>query len=328
MRSVRGLRAGPGGDLGGCTNPGPAGIHKRPIPRLGGPAILLAFVVGSIISVPLDMRLAGLLLGATVVVAIILVDDFRGLRPRDKLLGQLVAAAIPIAFGIRIDGVSNPLGGIIFLSLAVAIPFTLFWISGMMNAVNFADGIDGLAGGLTVIAVGVLVVLSARLGQYAIATMGLAVVGATLGFLPFNFHRASIFMGDSGSHLLGYLIAVLAIIGGAKIATALLVLGIPILDVAWSILRRLRRGGKLQERDTEHLHHRLLRAGLSQPVVVLVYYSVSALFGVVAIYLHKMEKLYAPRRNDGSHGRRVDSSREVGSRRAEGRSLTKLTPSP
>jgi UDP-GlcNAc:undecaprenyl-phosphate GlcNAc-1-phosphate transferase len=253
----------------------------------------LAFVLGTIIAVPLDTPTIGLLIGAVAVVAIILVDDFRDLAPRDKFLGQLVAAAIPIAFGVRIDGISNPFGGIIFLSLVVAIPFTLFWIAGMMNALNFVDGVDGLAGGVAVVAAAVLVVLSVRLGQYAIATMGLAVVGATLGFLPFNFYRASIFMGDSGAHLLGYLIGVLAIIGGAKIATALLVLGIPILDVAWTVVRRVRAGGKFHARDTDHLHHRLLRAGFSQRSVVLAYYAVGAAFGVVALYFQKMAKLYA-----------------------------------
>lgn len=273
--------------------PGPGRIHSLAVPRLGGPAMLVAFVIGTVIAVPLDTPTIGLLVGAVAVVAIILVDDFRELTPRDKFLGQLVAAAIPVAFGVRIDGISNPLGGIVFLSLVVAIPFTLFWIAGMMNALNFVDGVDGLAGGVAVIAAVVLVILSVRLGQYAIATMGLALIGAALGFLPFNFHRASIFMGDSGAHLLGYLIGVLAIIGGAKIATALLVLGIPILDVAWTVLRRLRAGGKFHSRDTDHLHHRLLRAGFSQRSVVLSYYAVGAAFGVVALYFHKVAKLYA-----------------------------------
>ena len=279
--------------FGWLDAPGPGRIHSKAIPRLGGPAILVAFLLGTIIAVPLDTPTVGLLVGAVVVVAITLVDDLRGLAPRDKFLGQLVAAAIPVAFGVRIDGISNPLGGIIFLSLVVAIPFTLFWIAGMMNAMNFVDGVDGLAGGVAVVAAAVLAMLSVRLGQYAIATMGIALVGAALGFLPFNFHRASIIMGDSGAHLLGYLIAVLAIIGGAKIATALLVLGIPVLEVAWTIARRLRAGGKFHARDTDHLHHRLLKAGLSPRKVVLAYYAVGAVFGVVALYFQRLEKLYA-----------------------------------
>ena len=125
------------------------------------------------------------------------------------------------------------------------------------------------------------------------AVLMIALIAATLGFLPFNFLRASIFLGDSGAHLLGYSIAVLAVIGGAKIATALLVLGIPILDVAWAVIRRWRAGGAVSRRDTDHLHHRLLRAGLPQPIVVLSYYAVSAGFGLIALYLHKTEKLVA-----------------------------------
>ena len=279
--------------FGWLVQPGPGRIHRRPVPQLGGVAILGGFAAAVLAAVPLDGRMVGLLLGAVVAVAFALVDDFRELSPRDKLLGQLVAAAIPVAFGIRIDGVSNPFGGILFLHVAVAVPFTLIWTAGMMNAINFLDGVDGLAPGVAAIAATVLVVLSIQLGQPVIATVGIALVAATLGFLPFNFFRASIFLGDSGPHLLGYTIAVLAIIGGAKIATALLVLGIPILDVAWAVIRRWRAGGHVYRRDTDHLHHRLLRAGLPQPLVVISYYAVSAGFGLIALYLHKIEKLVA-----------------------------------
>ena len=263
------------------------------MPQIGGIAILGGFIAAVLVAVPLDARMVGLLLGAVVAVGFALVDDFRELNPRDKLLGQLVAASIPLAFGIRIDGVSNPFGGILFLPIVIAIPFTLLWTAGMMNAINFLDGVDGLASGVAAIGTAVLVVLSIQLGQPVIATVGIALIAATLGFLPFNFFRASIFLGDSGAHLLGYSIAVLAVIGGAKIATALLVLGIPILDVAWAVIRRWRAGGAVSRRDTDHLHHRLLRAGLPQPVVVLAYYAVSAGFGLIALYLHKVEKLAA-----------------------------------
>ena len=279
--------------FGWLVQPGPGRIHRRPVPQLGGVAILGGFAAAVLVAVPLDARMLGLLLGAVVAVGFALVDDFRELNPRDKLLGQFVAAAIPIAFGIRIDGVSDPFGGILFLPVLVAIPVTLIWTAGMMNAINFLDGVDGLAPGVAAIATAVLVVLSIQLGQPVIATVGIALIAATLGFLPFNFLRASIFLGDSGAHLLGYSIAVLAVIGGAKIATALLVLGIPILDVAWAVIRRWRAGGAVSRRDTDHLHHRLLRAGLPQPIVVLSYYAVSAGFGLIALYLHKTEKLVA-----------------------------------
>ena len=272
---------------------GPGRIHRRPVPQLGGVAILAGFMAAVLVAVPMDSRVLGLMLGAVVVVIIALADDFRDLSPRDKLIGQLLAAAIPLAFGIRIDGVSNPFGGLLILPLVLAIPFTLFWTTGMMNAINFLDGVDGLADGVAAIATAILVTLSVQLGQPLVATVGIALIAAALGFLPFNLFRASIFLGDSGAHLLGYVIAVLAIMGGAKIATALLVLGIPILDVAWAVIRRWRAGGRVAGRDTDHLHHRLLRAGLPQPAVVFAYYTVSAGFGLIALYLHKYEKLVA-----------------------------------
>lgn len=275
------------------AHPGPGRIHRRAVPQIGGIAIMVGFIVAAFIAVPLDFRTMGMLLGAVVAVGVGLVDDFRDLKPREKLVAQIVAATIPVAFGIQIDGVSSPFGGILFFPTFLVIPFTIIWITGMMNAINFLDGVDGLASGVVTIGTVVLVVLSMQLGQPLIATIGLALIAATLGFLPFNFFRASIFLGDSGTHLLGYTIAVLAIIGGAKIATALLVLGIPVLDLAWAIIRRWRAGSAVTRRDTDHLHHRLLRAGIPQPVVVVAYYSVSAGFGLIALYLDRLEKLIA-----------------------------------
>ncbi len=255
----------------------------------------LAFVITVlIVARPLDLAVGGLLLGATVLVAIMLIDDIRGLRPRDKLLAQLLAAAVPMAMGIRINVISNPFsGGVIELPLAVVIPFTLFWIVGMMNAINFADGLDGLAGGVSVIAGVVLVVLSQRLGLPLVATLGLALAAVALGFLPLNIYRSSIIMGDAGSHFLGFAIAVIAIMGPAKIATALLVLGVPILEVAWSIVRRLARRELVVRRDARHLHHRLWEAGLGQPAIALVYYVLAAVLGLIALLVERINKIYA-----------------------------------
>ena len=275
---------------GWMHQPGPDRIHAKPVPRLGGVAMYAAFViVALVVAQPYDLALAGLLGGATVIVGVMLVDDIRGLRPRDKFLAQLVAAAIPLACGIRIDAVSNPLGGVIELPLVIVVPFTLFWIVGMMNAINFSDGQDGLATGVSTIAALVLVVLSSRLGLPDVATLALALAAVSLGFLPLNFYRASIIMGDSGSHFL----AVIAILGPAKIATAILVLGVPILEVAWSIVRRVARGGSMSTRDTRHLHHRLWEAGLAQPVVALFYYVVATGLGVIALLVERVNKVYA-----------------------------------
>lgn len=279
---------------GWMHQPGPDRIHAKPVPRLGGVAMYAAFVVVAlVVAQPYDLALAGLLGGATVIVGVMLVDDIRGLRPRDKLLAQLVAAAIPLACGIRIDAVSNPFGGVIDLPLVIVVPFTLFWIVGMMNAINFTDGQDGLAGGVSTIAALVLVILSSRLGLPDVATLALALAAVSLGFLPLNFFRASIIMGDSGSHFLGFSLAVIAILGPAKIATAMLVLGVPILEVAWSIVRRVARGGSMSTRDARHLHHRLWEAGLAQPVVALLYYVLAAGLGIIALLVERVNKVYA-----------------------------------
>ena len=280
---------------GWLHHPGPDRLHLRPVPRLGGLAMYLAFVVTVLVTMqPLDTPVIGLLAGATALVGVMLVDDLRGLRPRDKLLAQLLAAAIPLALGVRIDAVSNPIeSGVLLLPLAIVIPFTLFWIVGMMNAINFMDGLDGLAGGGTAIAGIALVVLSLRLGLPDVATLALALVAVALGFLPFNVFRASIIMGDAGSHFLGFALAVIAILGPAKIATAILVLGVPILEVAWSIVRRLARRGAIAERDVGHLHHRLWEAGLGQPVVALMYFALTAALGSIALLVERMNKVYA-----------------------------------
>ncbi len=153
----------------------------------------------------------------------------------------------------------------------------------MINIVNWIDGLDGLAAGVTLIAAIILAIHTWTLGQYTVALLPLALAGACVGFLPFNFHPARIFMGDSGAMVLGYVLAIAAIIGGAKLASALLVLGVPILDGVWMVLYRRYSGGRASAADRRHLHHRLLDLGLSQRQVVLLYYTVSALFGAIAL---------------------------------------------
>jgi UDP-N-acetylmuramyl pentapeptide phosphotransferase/UDP-N-acetylglucosamine-1-phosphate transferase len=196
---------------------------------------------------------------------------------------------------VRIDAVSNPLeeGGVVFFPMVIVIPFTLFWIVGMMNAVNFMDGLDGLAGGVTAIGGVVLVLLSLRLDLPDVATLALVLAAVAIGFLFLNSYRASIIMGDTGAHFLGFALAVIAILGPAKIATAILVLGVPILEVAWSMVRRLSRRGRIDERDVGHLHHRLWEAGLGQPVVALAYWLLAGALGLIALLVERIYKVYA-----------------------------------
>jgi UDP-N-acetylmuramyl pentapeptide phosphotransferase/UDP-N-acetylglucosamine-1-phosphate transferase len=166
-----------------------------------------------------------------------------------------------------------------------AVLFTLFWLAGMINTINWLDGVDGLAPGVAVIASGVMFVHTYRLQQFSIALLALALIGAVLGFLIYNFYPARIFMGSAGANVLGFTLGVLSIMGGAKVATVLLVLGIPILDVAWQIYNRLRHGKSPFTADRGHLHHRLLDRGLSQRAIVLLYYGLTAMLGALALVL-------------------------------------------
>ncbi len=280
---------------GWLHHPGAARVHAAPVPRLGGLAMYAAFVVTVLAAAwPLDLQTLGLLLGATVVTAVMVVDDLRSLRPRVKFAAQLAAAAVVSVLGVRIGAVSHPFeDGVVFLHAAIAIPFTLFWITGMMNAINFVDGLDGLAGGVVSIASIVLVVLSLRLGLPGTATLALALVAVIFGFLPFNVYRASIIMGDAGANFLGFALAVIAIMGPAKLATAILVLGVPILDVAWTIGRRLASGRGFASRDVEHLHHRLWEVGAPQPLIAAMYYALAGVLGVIALLVERIDKVYA-----------------------------------
>ena len=279
-------------------------VHTTPVPRLGGLGIFFGFMVALGVSFVLPVtrfqveieRILLLALGAVVVVSVMLFDDIIGIRPLPKLLLQLGAAALVVlprlrdaAHGIVIEQFNAPFVGVIKLPLAVALGFTLLWIVGMMNSLNWADGIDGLAGTITLVA-GLVLFAHTYLRpsgdpQFTISLLAIALVGAVLGFLPLNWHPARIIMGDCGSMFLGFALATISIIGGAKIATALLALGIPILDMAWLIVYRLINGRTPWTADRGHLHHRLLDAGLTQPQVVLCFGGLTALFGVLALAL-------------------------------------------
>ncbi|MCS7050590.1 MAG: undecaprenyl/decaprenyl-phosphate alpha-N-acetylglucosaminyl 1-phosphate transferase, partial [Thermomicrobium sp.] len=261
----------------------PRWVHTKPVPRIGGLAMFVGFLSGLAVTFALPVerfpveveRILLLVLGASLILAAHLYDDLIGLSPRAKLAWQIVGASVAVLprlrgpdHGLVIEQFNSPFGGVVVLPLLIAIPATIFWIVGMMNTVNFLDGLDGLAGSVTLIAALVLFVHTffrpPGNPQFTISLLAAALLGAVGGFLLFNWHPARIMMGDSGAMLLGYTLAILAIIGGAKIATALLVLWVPILDVAWLIVYRLWNGRSPMEADRGHLHHRLLDLGWSQ----------------------------------------------------------------
>ena len=275
----------------------PHGRHGHAIaaPRLGGVAIFVAFaLVAAALYHPASPYEAhvvtGLFAAALFTVVVMAVDDLRGLRPGVRLLAQTVAALIvmfPLAHGMIIEVIHNPLGtgagAVIPLPLWLAVLFTWFWIAGMMNTVNWMDGVDGLAGGVVAIAAVVMAVVSWLLGQNEVALLCAILAGACAGFLPLNWRPGGLFMGDSGAMFLGLALATLAGIGGAKLATMLLLLGLPMLDAARVIVRRLGRGRSPARADRSHLHHRLLASGFSERQVALLFYGVTAVFGTVTV---------------------------------------------
>lgn len=280
--------------------PGGRRAHRGEIPRTGGIALFGAFALTLLTAFLLfhrwlppstdpneRTRLAGLLLGSTLAFAFGLLDDKRELSWRGQFAVQLLCAAVAIASLIFIERVNDPFTNtqVVFSDLIVW-TLTTFWFLGAMNTLNWLDGLDGLAAGVTAILAAVLVghmLWRADPPQLSVAILPLALLGATLGFLPWNFNPARIFMGSSGSYFLGFAVAALGIIGGARMATVLMVLGLPIVDVAWLIWRRKRRGLSPGAGGRDHLHFRLLDLGLGQRQIVLGYYAFCAAFGLLAL---------------------------------------------
>ena len=295
------LAARLGKRLGLVDRPGGRRRHVGVVPRTGGVAIYAAFILAVLVSLlvrgwlPIapegpdpneETRLIALLLGSTFICVFGLLDDKCTLRPLPQYVGQIVAALIAMAGLIFIERVMNPFTDqITVFPWPFVVVFTLFWIVGMINTVNFVDGLDGLSAGVAAILSAVLAIHMVREGQYSVALLPLALLGATVGFLPFNFYPARVFMGSSGSFFLGFAVATLGIIAGARVATVLLVFGIPILDVAWQILRRLWAGRSIGEGDRGHLHFQLQDMGFSQRWIVLAYYAFCAAFGALALFV-------------------------------------------
>ncbi|HXG75675.1 MAG TPA: MraY family glycosyltransferase [Gaiellaceae bacterium] len=256
--------------LGAVDRPSARRVHRHPIPRLGGLAIFLGIVVPALAFLDLSGESRGVLLGAAVATVVGAVDDFRGLSPGAKLAGQLVAAAMPPAFGVWIDHFTFPVLGVVDLTPWLGVPLSMLFIVAVMNMVNLLDGLDGLAAGVCAIAGITYAVLALSLGKTDPAILAAIVAGACLGFLRHNFFPARIFMGDSGALTLGFVLAAVSIQGLLKTASTvvlvlpLLVLAVPILDTSFVVLRRLKHNRPITAADRSHLHHRFLNIGFSQ----------------------------------------------------------------
>jgi UDP-GlcNAc:undecaprenyl-phosphate GlcNAc-1-phosphate transferase len=285
-------------------------VNVRPIPRGGGLAVVVAFVVvgaGAMILpygdpetapnhlIPLN-QLVTLFVGGILAAVLGWVDDRFDLRARWQFLGQAVLGVLAVAFGVSVSVVSNPFGpNTIPIATPFAMGFAVVWIVGMINSINFIDGLDGLSSGIALIAAVTLGVLSLTpaVDQPLVAVLCFTLAGGLLGFLRWNFHPASVFQGSAGITFLGYTLAMLAIVGSAKVVVALLVLGVPIIDTFWVIVRRLSNGRSPFSGDRGHIHHRLLDLGLGHRATVLLIYGICATLGLVSLVVSTITGLYA-----------------------------------
>lgn len=272
-------------------------MHKKPIPRLGGLAIIFGFVVSLMcVQSNFDREIGATLVGAAIIAVMGIVDDCKDLDARLKFAVQIIAALIVIYGGnVKITVFTNPNifspDPYLILPEWASVILTVLWIVFITNAVNFIDGLDGLAAGVSAIMSVSLVFISMRTGEYAIAIVGTALMGACFGFLPFNFNPAKIFMGDTGSTFLGFMLAALSVQGVFKsyavisFAVPLLILGLPLFDAVFAMLRRILTGKNPMSADRGHLHHRLIDMGFSQKQTVFILYAISAVLGVSAVLL-------------------------------------------
>jgi UDP-GlcNAc:undecaprenyl-phosphate/decaprenyl-phosphate GlcNAc-1-phosphate transferase len=265
-------------------------IHKKPIPRLGGLAIYAGFTVSFLVFSELSpKKMIGILLGSAVIIACGIYDDTKGVTAKQKLFMQLLAAVILFAAGIKINYLSNPFDANELIRVGLfSFPLTIIWIAGITNTVNLIDGLDGLAGGVSAIAAVTLGYIAFLNGRYEVSLMTFVLAGGCLGFLPYNFNPAKVFMGDTGALFIGFILAAISIDGSLKSAAAIttlipiIALGLPIFDTTFAILRRAVNGKPIMEADKGHFHHRLLYLGLHQREAVLMMYMITFLLGATA----------------------------------------------
>lgn len=271
-------------------------VDKKRVSKLGGVAIFFGFTLTVIVAQYLNVprfdsdevvRLTGLLLGGMFIFIVGIIDDIWELNASWLALAQIIVAGIAVAFQIFIETLNNPLSGqqTDTFPFVVTVILTMFWLGLMMNTVNFMDGLDGLAGGVAFIAGAMLFINSAFVlnpAQTSVSLLPLALMGASAGFLCFNFYPANIIMGG-GAYFLGYTLGTLSIIGGAKMATILLVMGLPLMDLTWQVVNRIRDGRNPMRGDRGHIHFRLQDVGFGQRQIVLVYYLFCAFFGILTL---------------------------------------------
>jgi UDP-GlcNAc:undecaprenyl-phosphate/decaprenyl-phosphate GlcNAc-1-phosphate transferase len=266
-------------------------VHKTPIPSLGGLAIYISFIICSLLFLKLDKQVLGIIISGSIILVMGIFDDIRPLKAQQKLYVQILASIMLLFFGVTVKSITIPFigGNGSFYIRYLGIPLTIIWVVGITNAINVIDGLDGLAGGICLISSLTLFGVSIISGRYTTMNLTAILSGACLGFLPFNFNPAKIFMGDTGALFLGFILAAISIQGATKSAAAvavavpILAIGLPIYDTLFAMIRRKLNKKPMMGADRGHLHHRLLDMGLSQRQAVLSMYSISTVLGSASI---------------------------------------------
>lgn len=273
--------------IGATDQPDQRKVHTGAMARLGGISIYAAFLAGLVILQPENAYLPYILAASAIIIVTGVLDDITELSAKWKLLGQIAAAVIVISGGVHIDFINLPFGGQLELGL-LSIPITLLWIIGITNAINLIDGLDGLAAGVSSIVLATISILAIIQGDIFIVAMGIALLGGTLGFLVHNFNPAKIFMGDTGALFLGFMIAVISLLGFKNVTVfslivPIIILAVPISDTFFAIIRRIVHRKPLSLADKSHLHHCLLNLGYTHKQTVLMIYAISAICGLAAV---------------------------------------------
>ncbi len=270
-------------------------MHKKPVPRLGGLAIFTGFYLSVLVfdTAYMTREIRGMLIGSIVIIALGIFDDVLALKPSRKFIFQIVATVIPVWSGVRITSIPNFFGGGEYIQLNIVAQYlvTMGWLIIILNAVNLIDGLDGLAVGVSAIMAMCVTVIVLLLQSPAVAIMAAALTGACLGFVPYNFNPAKLFMGDTGAMFIGYTLAVMSVMGLFKayaiiaFAIPFLIFGLPIFDMIFVAVRRVINGKSPMAADKTHLHHRLIDLGFSQKQAVAIMYAIAAALGLIAVLL-------------------------------------------
>jgi UDP-GlcNAc:undecaprenyl-phosphate GlcNAc-1-phosphate transferase len=276
--------------IGATDKPNQRKVHQKVMPRLGGLAIFIGVVSGYFAGGVYSAQVTGITIAALVILATGILDDMYELSAKTKLLGQLLSAVIVVATGLKIDFLTIPFVGVFDLGVWTY-PITILWIIAITNAINLIDGLDGLAAGVSLIVISTIAFLAGSAGMMLISTLAVILMGSILGFLFYNFNPAKIFMGDTGALFLGYSISILSLLGLYKSVTLfsfivpVIILGVPIFDTTFAIIRRIVNKKPISAPDKNHLHHRLLALGLSHKTTVLAIYGLGLIFAVSAVIL-------------------------------------------